>query len=515
MDSSGSGSNRELELCEEANSPNEYFRLNGQRDSPRRDDGYSTSKTTGLSELDLMQQVKNSDKMKPQSRLARAGKDLLGKDIVRPSPVRCLDVDGQYYMRVVMTMVVLSSVSVGIEIANQHQWWAHYFRYVNAIFDAFFFADLFLRINEKGVYFFLEPFEWQWNWLDFLLVSFGGVERLLEASRVATDLKISELVQVVRTFRVLRLVRFFRELAIIAESFFTSLQSVSWICIMMFAVIYFCALVTTMCLGYNENATPQVRRKFGGLGSSILTLFEVTTLDGWTEITQLVTETQGWGWAFFFSGYVFLTSFTFLGLMTAVITDKTIQSMREDREFKAQELKAQRLQMQDKLRSVFAVGDSDESGTLTKQEMLTIMGNPTTVSELAAMGWTLNENDIEETFDLLDHDSSGSIECDEFLEGFMMLHGEAKAKDIFVSRVLVQHRIAKLEAVVTKQLMATPRSGEEKARLLPIQESTAGSLVGQETAEDALQAVLSRLRGPLLGDKERLRQVLAAAAESL
>eukprot|EP00929_Paragymnodinium_shiwhaense_P023127 TRINITY_DN14559_c0_g1_i4.p1 TRINITY_DN14559_c0_g1~~TRINITY_DN14559_c0_g1_i4.p1 ORF type:complete len:147 (-),score=20.60 TRINITY_DN14559_c0_g1_i4:99-539(-) len=144
MDSSGSGSNRELELCEEANSPNEYFRLNGQRDSPRRDDGYSTSKTTGLSELDLMQQVKNSDKMKPQSRLARAGKDLLGKDIVRPSPVRCLDVDGQYYMRVVMTMVVLSSVSVGIEIANQHQWWAHYFRYVNAIFDAFFFADLFL-----------------------------------------------------------------------------------------------------------------------------------------------------------------------------------------------------------------------------------------------------------------------------------------------------------------------------------------------------------------------------------
>jgi voltage-gated sodium channel len=56
-------------------------------------------------------------------------------------------------------------------------------------------------------------------------------------------------------------------------------------------------------------------QKFGSLGLSLLTLFQVVTLEGWTEVMRGVLPQAPYAWAFFVS---FIMLGTYIALSTAV-----------------------------------------------------------------------------------------------------------------------------------------------------------------------------------------------------
>jgi voltage-gated sodium channel len=61
---------------------------------------------------------------------------------------------------------------------------------------------------------------------------------------------------------------------------------------------------------------------FGSLGLSLFSLFQIMTLESWSNgIARMIIEEQGWWAAIFFITYIISTSFTFLNMFIAVFTN--------------------------------------------------------------------------------------------------------------------------------------------------------------------------------------------------
>ncbi len=59
---------------------------------------------------------------------------------------------------------------------------------------------------------------------------------------------------------------------------------------------------------------------FGDLGSSLFTLFQVMTIEGWPDIARPLMVQAPWAWAFFVV-FILVSTFTVLNLFIAVVVN--------------------------------------------------------------------------------------------------------------------------------------------------------------------------------------------------
>merc|ERR1719195_2325376 len=80
------------------------------------------------------------------------------------------------------------------------------------------------------------------------------------------------------------------------------------------------------------------------------------------------------------------------------------------------------------MRELFIEMDRDSSGTVSLDEIQSYLQDPRVQSYFQALG--LDPNDTERLFKLIDHDDSGDVDVDEFLEGCLRLKGQARSVDV-------------------------------------------------------------------------------------
>lgn len=66
---------------------------------------------------------------------------------------------------------------------------------------------------------------------------------------------------------------------------------------------------------------------FGSLGDSLVTLFQIMTLDAWPNVITPVMEVHPWAWAYFVA-FILSSTFIILNLFIAVIVD-TMQTLHD------------------------------------------------------------------------------------------------------------------------------------------------------------------------------------------
>jgi voltage-gated sodium channel len=72
---------------------------------------------------------------------------------------------------------------------------------------------------------------------------------------------------------------------------------------------------------YGATSNPEVREMFGTLPDSALTLFQLMTMDGWSELLDAVTEDgHPFAWVFFIV-FIFIGSFAILNLFIALVVE--------------------------------------------------------------------------------------------------------------------------------------------------------------------------------------------------
>ena len=177
--------------------------------------------------------------------------------------------------------------------------------FLDAAITWLFVAELGLKLYVYRFQFFKEG----WNVFDFLVI---GVSLIPGASALTV-------LRALRVLRVLRLLRFVPMMKRITEALLKSIPGMGAILAVILLVIYVGAVMATNLYGNTVNA--QVHEMFGTLPDSSLTLFQLMTMDGWSDLLDAVTEDgHPYAWIFFLV-FIFVGSFAILNLFIALIVE--------------------------------------------------------------------------------------------------------------------------------------------------------------------------------------------------
>ncbi|MBK1662187.1 ion transporter [Paracraurococcus ruber] len=218
----------------------------------------------------------------------------------------------QPFQRLVTGLILLNAVTLGLETSGSIM--AAYGDLLHAVDAALllvFTAELALRIYAFRGRFFRDP----WGLFDLVVV---GIAWLPATGPLSV-------LRALRVLRVLRLVSVIPSLRLVVEAMLAALPGMGSIVALMALMFYVAAVMATKLYA---DVLPE---KFGTLGDSLFTLFQLMTMEDWTNgIVLPVMEQQPWAWLFFIP-FIVVSTFVVLNLFIGVIVE-SIQGMKEQRE---------------------------------------------------------------------------------------------------------------------------------------------------------------------------------------
>ncbi len=152
-----------------------------------------------------------------------------------------------------------------------------------------------------------------WNVFDFLVIVFSLIPATGGFAMVA---------RMARLLRVLRLISAIRELRMIVAALVRSIPSVGYVILLMSIIVYIYAIVGYQL--FHEHDPTHWRN----LGVSVLTLFNIITLEGWTVVMDNALQLHSWSWIYFVS-YVVIGTFVVINLFIAIIINNLDEAKAE------------------------------------------------------------------------------------------------------------------------------------------------------------------------------------------
>lgn len=201
----------------------------------------------------------------------------------------------------IIALIIFNSITIGMEtspaIMNS---FGSTLLLLDKIILTIFVIEILLKLYAYGFRFFLSG----WNVFDFAIVSIA----LLPASGSLAILRS------LRIFRSLRLIKNLPRLRFIVESLLLSLPSIGWIFALLTLVFYVFSVIGTKLF---SSSFPEW---FGTLGSSMFSLFQIMTLEGWAEIARDVMKAYPYAYIYFIS-FILIASYTTLNIFIAIVVN--------------------------------------------------------------------------------------------------------------------------------------------------------------------------------------------------
>lgn len=229
----------------------------------------------------------------------------------------------------IFILILFSAIIIGIEtyseIAAKH-------RLILVFLDKFiilcFTLEIGLKIISNGKKpwnFFLDP----WNVFDFVIVAICLVP--------AGDTHFFAAFRILRVLRILRMITFLPKLRLIIGALVKSIPSMGYIILLISILFYVYAIVGVFAFGASDPM------HFGDLHHTLVTLFKVLTLEGWTDIMNPLIFGSGPNenmqiisvWPFlYFASFILIGAMIIMNLFIGVI----MNSMQESQNDLSQEL---------------------------------------------------------------------------------------------------------------------------------------------------------------------------------
>ena len=210
------------------------------------------------------------------------------------------------FQNLILATIVVNAAVLGLETSSVlvAQFGGAVFSGINHLVQALFVVEMAIRLTAHWPRP-LRFFRGGWNTFDFTVVALafrpesGGLSNIARLARLA---------------RATRLVSALPELRLIFETLLRSLPSITHILLLLGLFLYIYGI-----LGFRLFAATDPAH-WGSLGASILTLFQVLTLEGWIDIQDELIAAHGWSWVFFTSFIVFAV-LVITNLFVAVIVN--------------------------------------------------------------------------------------------------------------------------------------------------------------------------------------------------
>merc|ERR1719502_179564 len=128
----------------------------------------------------------------------------------------------------------------------------------------------------------------------------------------------------------------FRELWLLVGGIVNSVKALSWIMLILMLLCYVCSIVVTTEIGHNDEVYGvgpsydglvwPYKEYFGSVFKSMFTLFQIVTLDGWSDdVVRHIMYFQPF-LAILFIAFVILTAFGLMNVVVGVIVENTLAS---------------------------------------------------------------------------------------------------------------------------------------------------------------------------------------------
>lgn len=211
-------------------------------------------------------------------------------------------IDHPVTQRFIVLVLLLNAVTLGLDTSDAVM--ATYgppIDQINRVIPVVFVIEVGLRFFARGWRFFRET----WNVFDVIIIT---VSFLPSGSAFSA-------LRALRILRILHVISLVPRMRHVVAAMIRSLPQIGSILALLLIISYISAVIVTHLYGADY---PEL---FGSIGASVLTLFQLMTLEGWAqEVVRPVMETHPYS-VLLFVPYMLMTAFAILNLFTAVLVD--------------------------------------------------------------------------------------------------------------------------------------------------------------------------------------------------
>ncbi len=246
-------------------------------------------------------------------------------------------VDSNWFQNTVIISILLAGVIVGIETyGDRVREWLPMLHALDYLILLIFTVEAIIKIAAEGnqpLNYFKDP----WNLFDFLIVVVCWMSVFLpniNAGFVAVF-------RLARILRVLRLVTAMPQLKMLVDAMLKSIPSMGYVSVLLFLLFYIYGVLGVFMFGKNNPV------HFADLQTSLITLFQITTLEGWADIMYInifgcdhpqwgsedcaTPVANGAGAAIYFISFVLIGTMIVLNLFIGVIMNSMDEVANEQR----------------------------------------------------------------------------------------------------------------------------------------------------------------------------------------
>jgi voltage-gated sodium channel len=323
---------------------------------------------------------------------------------------------------------------------------------VEIIFCIVFLGELIIRVRAYRIRYFCELS----NIFDFTLVVIAIIDPIAQwagygGMRVFSILRVLRMLRLVRFVRLLKM---FQELWLIVSGLLNSMRTLGWVALLLTMFIYVPAIYLTVAIGQNTqyelvetmDGQPWPYTKlFGKVPRSMLTLFQVVTLDSWAdEIARPamdVAENSWLGMAFIL--FILFATYGIMNIVVGVIVEHTLGTASVTEKVVEEEEAEIKKQVLRDLRKLFELTDSDKSGTITRDELQAAFDEDAARDKFDELGIPIE--DLNQIFRLMDPTGKGVVSLDDFIGSCMQLISGYQQKDIMQLAIQVESLSRRME----------------------------------------------------------------------
>ncbi len=202
----------------------------------------------------------------------------------------------------IVALIVLNAALLGMETSSTVvEKFGHELILIDHVILGVFILEIVLLMTIKGLGFFKDP----WCVFDFIVVGIALVPATESLS----------ILRALRVLRVLRLINKIESMRKVVTGLLNSLPSLASVAGLTLIIFYVSSVVATNLFGHEFPAL------FGDLGESAFTLFQVMTLESWSDgVARPIMEKVPYAWVFFIL-FILIATFIVINLFIAVIVD--------------------------------------------------------------------------------------------------------------------------------------------------------------------------------------------------
>ncbi|WP_416149596.1 ion transporter [Salipaludibacillus sp. HK11] len=214
-------------------------------------------------------------------------------------------VESRWFTSSIIILIMINAIIVGMETyPNLYSEYTSFFWTTDKILLWIFTVEIALRLLAAPTI--RDFFKNSWNWFDFIIVAAGHI---FMGAHFVTVLRI---LRVLRVFRAISVIPSLRKLV---DALVMTIPALGNIMLLMSIIFYIFAVIGTMLF---QQVSPEY---FGNLQLSLLTLFQVVTLESWaSEVMRPIFHILPWSWIYFVA-FVLVGTFVVFNLFIGVIVN--------------------------------------------------------------------------------------------------------------------------------------------------------------------------------------------------